>query len=121
MHRKEKLDSLLSQEIAEIISRRLDAPLDFLITIANVDSSPDLESAKIHFSVLPDSKENEAKKFLILRSGEIKKWLAKGTRFRKIPKLRFVFEKTEKKAREIEEILNEIKDENTGKENFGQD
>jgi ribosome-binding factor A len=70
---------------------------------------------------LPDSKKDEAQKFLIVNSGEMKRWLAKEANLRKIPKLRFVFEKTEQKAREVEDILNKLKDEDTGKENSGQD
>ena len=109
MGRKQRLDSLLQQKIAEIIQRRLDMPLDLLITIVKVDSSPDLENDKIYFSVLQESKENEALKFLIENSKEIKKCLAKETEMKKIPKFRFILEETEKKAQEIEEILDGLK------------
>ena len=78
-----------------------------------MDTSPDLSHAKIYFSALPENKENEAKKFLIINSAEIKKWMAKDLALRKIPKFRYILEETEKKAQEVEEILNKIeKDEN---------
>jgi len=109
MSRKQKINSLLHQKIAKIIQRRLDMPLDFLITIVKVDCSPDLEQAKIYFSVLPDEKKNEAQKFLITNSAEIKRWLAKETNLKKLPKFKFVFEETEKQAREIEQILDNLK------------
>lgn len=111
MFRKQKLDSLLHQKIAEIIQKRLDAPLDILITIVKVDTSPDLENVKIFFSVLPDEKKDEALKFLIKNSKEIKKNLAKELELKKIPKLKFKFEETEKKAQEIEQLLDSLKKE----------
>jgi len=109
MSRKQKLDSLFHQKIAEVIQRRLDTPLDFLITIVKVDTSPDLENVKIYFSVLPDAKKDEGLKFLIKNSSEIKRYLAKETELKKVPKFKFVYEETESKAQEIEEILNNIK------------
>jgi len=109
MERKQRLNSLFHQKIAEIIQRRLDLPLDFLITIVKVDTSPDLENAKVFYSALPENKEDEAKKFLIKNSGEIKKWLGKEVNLKKIPKLKFVLEETEKKAREVEDILDNLK------------
>ena len=111
MERKQRLNSLFHQKIAEVISRRLDLPLDFLITIVKVDTSPDLENAKIYFTVLPNDKKDEGLKYLIKNSSEIKRWLAKEVELRRIPKFRFLYEDAENRVQEIEEILDNLKNE----------
>ncbi|MFZ5364754.1 MAG: 30S ribosome-binding factor RbfA [Patescibacteria group bacterium] len=111
MERKQRLDSLFLQTIAEIINQRLDRPLDFLLTVAKVDTSPDLDSIKIYYTVLPDEKKEEGLKFLIKNSSEIKRHLAGKLRsMKKMPKFKFVYEQSQRRAREIEAVLDELKD-----------
>ncbi len=109
-HRIEKINELLKQELSNILSR--EAFFDnCLITITGVKCSPNLNQAKVSISVLPDKFFGSALKKLRRQSGYFSKNLGDKIKIRKIPKLNWAADVTEKEAAEIERIINDIKKE----------
>ena len=53
--RIQKVNELLKRELGKIILKELEFSRDTLITITNVESSPDLREAKIWVSVIPEN------------------------------------------------------------------
>lgn len=107
-HRISQLNELFKNELANLIIREM--PMKgVLITISYVDCSPDLQHAKIGFSVLPDERSESALKALRKHSGLFAKILKKKLKFHHIPKFNWVIDTTEKEAAKIEEILEQIK------------
>lgn len=107
--RIEQVNELLRERLAFLIAREI--PLEEgLITITYVEVSPDLKYAKIGISVLPDNLAGTALKRLRALSGTFANALKKELKMRSIPKFNWVFDSTEKKAAEIEELLDEIKE-----------
>ncbi|MGC8977075.1 MAG: 30S ribosome-binding factor RbfA [Candidatus Ratteibacteria bacterium] len=109
--RQLKIESLLKEEIEEIIRRDVSDPRICFFTITYVHVSGDLKNAKVGISFIGSEKEKEnafngilsATKFIQFRLG--KKISLKHT-----PKIEFKLD--ERKEFRVEEILKEIKKEN---------
>ncbi len=70
--------------------------------------SADLSHVKIFLRLL-GSKENDGLEAVRNASGYIRKVLSKTLNWRKIPELHFYIDEVEKKAFEIDQILNSLK------------
>ncbi len=106
--RIDQVNELFKSELANLIIREM--PMQgVLITISYVGCSPDLQRAKIGFSVLPYERSGSALKALRKHSGLFAKVLKKKLKLHHIPKFNWIIDTTEKKAAEIEEILEQIK------------
>ena len=110
MSRVEQINELIRGELASLISREIFLP-DGLITISYVDCSPDLNNAKIGISVLPDKFNGTALKKLRSHSGQFANTLKKKINIKKIPKLNWLIDTTEKNAANIENLLYQIRQE----------
>ncbi len=107
--RTEQVSSELLHQISQIIERELEFN-GFLITITNVDVAPDLRTANISITVLPDIKDKKALQVLNSHSKLIQQKLKSKIRFYTVPQLKFFIDNGDKRRRSITEILNQIKD-----------
>jgi ribosome-binding factor A len=58
--RTERVNELLRAEVSEVLQREVKDPrLNILISITEVDISPDLKSARVYLSVMGDEAEKE--------------------------------------------------------------
>ncbi|MBD3247725.1 30S ribosome-binding factor RbfA [Candidatus Falkowbacteria bacterium] len=110
MSRMDQVNELLHQNIALIVNENIKLE-NGMITVSYVDCSPDLRSAKVAISVLPDNMAGTALKKLRSSSGLIVSLLSKKIKLKKIPRLAWVFDPTEKNAASLDEIFNEIEKE----------
>ncbi len=110
MRRINQLNELFKGELANLIIREMPKK-DVLVTVAYVDCSPDLQYAKIVFSVLPHERSGGALKVLRKHSGLFAKVLKKKLKLHHIPKFNWVIDETEKKAEELDKIFEQIKEE----------
>ncbi len=104
MSKKEKINNLLQKEIANIVSKEIDLE-NYLITIVGVDSSPELTNAKIRISVIPENMSGTALRKLRKNTSLIAKELSQKTNLRKIPKLNWQIDSTERKFAELDKII----------------
>jgi ribosome-binding factor A len=104
--RIEQVNELLHRQIAFAIERDVELP-DVLATVQRVETSADLASAKVWLSVLPDSKTGSTLEAVRRQQGTVYAALKK-TRLRKIPKLFFLFDETQKNAAEINEVIAQL-------------
>jgi ribosome-binding factor A len=78
------------------------------VTITEVQLTPDLQYAKVFFSTLNDEIEpNECIQTLTKASGFIKKEIANAHILRRMPEIRFVYDDTGKRVRNLEEVLKD--------------
>ncbi|NCB20666.1 MAG: ribosome-binding factor A [Clostridia bacterium] len=110
MSKLAQVNELLHRELSMAINQVLEWP-EALITIVYVDTSPDLQTVNIGISVLPDRLAGTALKKLKAASGRLAKVISQQTRLRKIPKLYWEFDDTERKAAELDELFLKIDDE----------
>ncbi len=106
----EQTNELLRNKIAEIVARNVDIK-NSLITISYVDCAPNMQSAKVAFSVIPDNHVGSSLEKLRKASGLITNELRKQTRLRKIPKLTWKFDERGKHVSALDEIFNQIEKE----------
>lgn len=110
MSRIDQVNELLKAELASLINREITIE-NSLVTISYVDCSPDLSSAKIGISVLPEKYFGTVLEQLRKSSSQFTSILKKKLSLKTIPKFNWVIDKTEKEARSIEEVLEQIKNE----------
>lgn len=109
MHRQEKLNEMLREELALLISGEISME-NGLITVLYVDCSPDLNNAQVGVSVLPFHLNGTALRALRKNTSYFCKELVKKTRIRKIPHINWVIDDTERNAADIEEVLRQIRE-----------
>ncbi len=110
MSKLERVNDLLLVEIAQAINREV-AVENALITITYVECSPDLKQAKIGFSVLPDNLTGTALRKLTAATSQLAGILRSRTKMRRLPRLIWEFDATEKEASKIEKLIAGISEE----------
>ncbi len=89
-YRREKLNSLIQQELSKILEREIELE-NTLITVIETKTTKDLKETKIKISVFPDQKKEKAKKIIEDKQKEIEYQLFKKINIKKLPKLIFVY------------------------------
>lgn len=103
--RIQRVNSLIKKELSKILLRAVDFPEGALVTLTQVETSPDLIESKVYISVMPTERVDEVFKILNKIVYFLQKSLDKRLRMRPIPKIRFLKEEKTKEASKIEEIL----------------
>ena len=112
--RLERINHLLRQEIADLLTREIkDATLSSaLISITSVDTSPDLRSAKVYFSVYGDEEEIQAARTHLERAaGFLHRNLKERVELRYTPRLEFVLDRSLESGDRIMRLMRTIEQE----------
>jgi len=112
--RIERINHLLRQEIADLLTREVkDATLhDSMISITDVETSPDLRNAKVYFSVYGDDETVEAAhKHLNRASGFLHHNLKERLDLRHTPHLEFVLDRSLAQGDRIMRLMRTIEEE----------
>lgn len=111
MSRVEKLASELRYHICQIIQKELKDPRIGFITITGVRVSPDLQFAKVYFTVLGDAKQKQASEEAIKSAaGFIRKQLSRRLNARYTPALDFRHDESIEYSQKIDDIFKKIKE-----------
>jgi ribosome-binding factor A len=110
VHRIERVNHLIRQEISDLLSREIKDPrLESLVSITEVKTSSDLKYAKVYFSCLcNDSEKKEILSTLNSASGFFHNELSKRIRLRHIPKLNFRFDDSIEKGSRILGLIDRV-------------
>ncbi|MFA6383637.1 MAG: 30S ribosome-binding factor RbfA [Parcubacteria group bacterium] len=103
-----KINSLIQQHIGEIITRDISLKPGVFVTVAKVDTTPDLRYTRIFISIFPEKEINYTVKTLEKELYQIQGALNKKLAMRPLPKIEFKVDMTESRADEIEKLLKEI-------------
>ncbi len=107
-NRIEKINDLVRQNVNDILLKELSLKEGVFITIAKVDTSPDLRYTRIFVSIFPENEMNYAIKTLQKEVRRIQGSLNKKLHMKPLPKVEFRVDFTESKADEIEKILKSL-------------
>jgi ribosome-binding factor A len=112
-HRVERINHLFRQEISDLIQREIKDPrVGSLVSVTEVDVSPDLTFAKVFVSCLGTEEEKkQTLKILNAASGFMRRELLKRTTLRHIPELRFDWDTSIEKGARVMELLEKVKEE----------
>ncbi|MFA5754449.1 MAG: ribosome-binding factor A [Patescibacteria group bacterium] len=107
MAKIDRINELILEELAAAVSREVGLA-NALITITYVECSPDLATAKVGFSVIPDHLAGTALRKLVAATGQLVPILRRRIKLRKLPHLIWEFDATEKEASKIEQIIADL-------------
>lgn len=109
-HRIERLNSLLRQEISELVQRQVKDPrLGSFVSITNVAVSSDMRHARVFVSRFgTDSEKQETLFALISASGFIRHELGERLKMRRTPELSFKLDETIEKADRVLRMIDTI-------------
>ncbi len=106
--RIQRINELLKQEISELILKELDFSKDIIITVTTVEASPDLRQAKVKVSIMPFLQADKVLKALNFRALVIQRLLNKKLKMKSIPKIKFELDRSEEKARRVDQLLKNV-------------
>jgi len=107
--RMSRIDSEIQKAVGAIIDGMVrDSNLGAMISVQNVDTTPDLLLSTIYFSVLGGDPK-DIKKYLTERKGHIRKELAKKIRLKILPDLRFEIDTLTDYAEHMNKLFDSIK------------
>ena len=112
-YRIERLNSLLRQEISDIIQRQVKDPrLGVFVSVTAVDVSSDLKFAKVYVSCMGSENEKvDTLKALTSAAGFIRHELGNRMQARRIPELSFRLDDTIEKADRVLRLIDQISEE----------
>ena len=109
--RTERVNALLKKQIGEIIVSQINDPrLTSLITIINVEVTPDLGRAKVFTSAMGSAEDiGVIIDTLNKASGYLRRELKQRVILRNIPLLNFVFDDSIEKAQRMLDLISDVR------------
>ena len=108
--RLRRIDELLRQEIARLISEEVRDPRVGFTTVMDARVSPGLRHARVYVSVLGDDAEKEAAVEALRRArGFLRGRLGSIVEMRYLPELEFELDRSLERVSRIEEILERVR------------
>ncbi len=108
--RLDRINHLLQQEIAELLTRELKDPrLGVMVSITGVETSPDLRTAKVFVSIYGSEAEGEkALEALRGAAGFLRRELSARLRMKQVPVLIFERDRSIERGARIAQLLREV-------------
>jgi ribosome-binding factor A len=113
--RVQRIADLLQRELALILQQELRESFVGLLTVTDVDVSPDLSNAKIYVSYLPIDVEkmtaangNSIIELLQEKARFIRHLLTQRLELRTVPQCRFIYDDSTQKAGHIDTLLERV-------------
>jgi ribosome-binding factor A len=100
--RQKRVSELIREIASKLISRETNRTS--LITVTNIDISPDLKQCTVYVSVFPENGQDSAVNFLKRKRKELKAAVRQNSNLRNIPFFDFEIDQGEKNRQKIEEI-----------------
>lgn len=108
--RSDVLASSIARATSQVLARGLQDPrVQGLLTVTGVDVTPDLASAVIRVSVLPEERESAALHGLSAAAGHIRREVGELVDTRKLPQFVFRLDRSMKKEAEIIRALEKVR------------
>lgn len=107
-YRISKVNELIKQQVGQILIRELDFKPGVFVTIAKVDTTPDLRYTRIFVSIFPEKEQDYVLKTLTKELYRLQGVLNKKLSMRPLPRIEFHLDITEVEADEVEKILKDL-------------
>jgi ribosome-binding factor A len=108
--RPERVAQLMRREVADILANRLRDPrLGAMVSVTDVEVTPDLSVARIYVSILAAGAERDQALTVLGRSAAfVRRELAPRLSLREMPEIRFVHDTSIERGARIEELLRKL-------------
>jgi len=109
-HRIERVNSLIRQEISQLLQRQVKDPrLGTLITVTEVSTSADLKHAKVFVSrISSEERREETLKVLVSASSFIRRELARRLKLRYTPELIFQWDDSIERGDHLLQLIDDV-------------
>ena len=109
-HRIEQVESTLRKALAQVLQRSISDPrIRGMVSIIEVDISPDMKQAKVLVSVLPEEYEKRTVAGLKAASRHIQSEVKKLVALRIVPHLKFELDDSLKQAEQVYKAIDQAK------------
>jgi len=110
-HRIEQVESTLRKALAQVLQRRISDPrIRGMVSITEIDVSPDMKQAKVMVSVLPEEFAKRTLAGLRAADRHIQSEVKKLVALRLVPHLRFELDSSLKRAEEVYEAIDDARE-----------
>jgi ribosome-binding factor A len=115
--RSDRVADLVRKEISEMLVRTIKDPRIGFVTITRVQVSPDLQQARVFYTVLgtsgsgvgsDDKARRSSAKALERAAPFLRRQIGARLRLRRVPELRFLYDESIAGQDRIEQLLNEL-------------
>src|SRR2546428_988982 len=107
--RPDRVADQIRGELANLLSREVHDPGIGFVTLTKVQVSPDLQLARVSYTVLGDEKARTSSARALERARPfLRRQLGSRLRLRRTPELRFIYDEAVAGQDRIEQLLNEI-------------
>ncbi len=111
--RTQRVADYLQRELAELIQHEVRDPRVGMVSITGVDVSRDLGHARVHVTVLGADSGDEAQESITAlnkAAGFLRSQLSRDSSMRSVPQLRFYFDSSVGRGRDMEALLRKAAD-----------
>lgn len=107
--RPDRVADQIRGELATLLAREVHDPGIGFITLTRVQVSPDLQLARVHYTVLGDQKAQAGSARALERAAPfLRRQIGARLRLKRSPELRFLYDDSVAGQDRIEQILNEL-------------
>jgi ribosome-binding factor A len=107
--RPDRVGEEIRKEVAQLLLREVHDPGIGLVTLTRVKVSPDLQLARVYYTIIGDDKARaETDKALTRATPFLRRQIGARIRLRRVPELRFEFDRSVENQDRIEKILIDL-------------
>ena len=112
--RPERVGDQIRKELSELLAREVHDPGIGFLTITHVKMTPDLQNARVYYTVIGDQKARaDAQRALGRASGFLRRQIGGRLRLRTVPELTFFYDESIERQDRIEKIMLDLEAERT--------
>ena len=104
-----QINNALRDYMATAIRRVVELPSGVIVSVTKVHTTADLRHAQVFLSIVPDNLAGSTLQLIEKQTGDIVNDVVDHITFRLVPKFHFKLDDTERKAAQIEVLLDSIK------------
>ncbi len=108
-NRISKINKHLQRTVGEILLKEADLPLDVLVTVSRVETTPNLRFSDIWLYINPSEKAEEILERLTPQMYDIQGSLNRSLQLRPLPRIRFQYDAGGEYAQSINQKIDELK------------
>ena len=101
----------IRSELAQLLARDVRDPGIGFVTLTRVQVSPDIQQARVYYTVLGDQKVQKSSARALERAAPfLRRQIGARLRLKRVPELAFVYDESIAGQDRIEQLLNELRD-----------